>query len=148
MTAVTPAREVTFEALSGPADGRRLSLAVVPHTSFWAGNAPDLSTEPPATANASSVAVAELELTGAGTLRVLSFSGGTPLVDEQPARRGTEIAAGQVLRLGTTDLVLQPVSDAARPAVGGITCPKCGALNPTEIRWCRGCGFELLPPGD
>lgn len=148
MTALMPAREVTLEALSGPADGRLLSLTVVPHTSFWAGDAPSLSTEPPAAVNGSSVAVVELELTGAGTLRVLAFSGGVPLVDEQPARRGTEIAAGRVLRLGTTDLAMQPVSDAKRPSLDGMTCPKCGALNPTEIRWCRGCGFELLPPGD
>jgi hypothetical protein len=141
-------RVITFEALSGPADGRLLSIAVAPHASLWLGDAPEISAEPLPAVAESSHGTVELEVTGAGTLRVLSFSGAAPRVDEQAAQRGTEIAAGQILRLGTTEFGLQSAGEAPQPEVGGITCPKCNALNPTEMRWCRGCGFELLPPGN
>lgn len=138
---------VAVEVLSGAGDGSVLAVPVGPSQNVRLSDAPALEAVA-ATADLGPAGNAAIFTpTGANTLRLVASHGATPLIDEQPARPNTELAVGQILQLGATELFLQQVAGTIQAPVGGITCPKCGTLNPTSLRWCRNCGFELLPPG-
>ena len=137
---------VAFEVLSGPADGSVLAVSVTASQAVRVSDAPGLDAVAAETLPGGAGTVAVLAPGDLATLRLLAGAGTAPAIDGRPASPGAEVAVGQILRLGATEFLLQQVGSTLETTAGGITCPKCGTLNPTEIRWCRNCGFELLPP--